>query len=135
MGKAAVALKESPQKEEKIVKIRKSNRPENYDFSKCGEPDGLTVTRAGKQKKAAKQLREVIAFAKQHKLSKITRVTFNKKITEFQKTVLQDSKHPDHTKNREKYPQIAKSVQEAYRIVDHYWGHLNQMKQVGVVGS
>ena len=129
MGKAA--LKEVAPQEEKIVKIRKSNRPEIYDFSKCG----LTVTRAGKQKKAAKQLREVIAFAKQHKLSKINRVSFNKKITEFQKTVLQDSKHPDHTKNREKYPQIAKSVQEAYRIVDHYWGHLGQMKQVGVVGS
>ena len=132
MGKAA--LKEAPQ-EEKVVKIRKSNRPENYDFSKCGEPDSLTVNRAGKQKKAAKQLREVVAFAKQHKLGKINRITFNKKITDFQKEVLQDNKHPDHAKSREQYPQIAKSVQEAHRIVDFYWGHLGQMKQVGVVGS
>jgi len=132
MGKAA--LKEAPQ-EEKVVKIRKSNRPENYDFSKCGEPDSLTVNRAGKQKKAAKQLREVITFAKQHKIGKISRLAFNKKITDFQKEVLQDSKHPKHQENREKYPQIAKSVQDATMIVNYYWGHLSQMKQVGVVGS
>ena len=132
MGKAA--LKEAPQ-EEKVVKIRKSNRPENYDFSKCGEPDSLTVNRAGKQKKAAKQLREVIAFAKEHKIGKINRLAFNKKITDFQKDVLQNSKHPQYLANREKYPQIAKSVQDATLIVNFYWGHLNQMKQVGVVGS
>ena len=132
MGKAA--LKEAPQ-EEKVIKIRKSNRPENYDFSKCGEPDSLTVNRAGKQKKAAKQLREVIAFAKEHKIGKINRLTFNKKITDFQKDVLQNSKHPQYQANREKYPQIAKSVQDATLIVNFYWGHLNQMKQVGVVGS
>ena len=132
MGKAA--LKEAPQ-EEKVIKIRKSNRPESYDFSKCGEPDGLTVTRAGKQKKAAKQLREVIAFAKEHKIGKINRLAFNKKITDFQKDVLQNSKHPQYQANREKYPQIAKSVQDATLIVNFYWGHLNQMKQVGVVGS
>jgi len=132
MGKAA--LKEAPQ-EEKVVKIRKSNRPENYDFSKCGEPDSLTVNRAGKQKKAAKQLREVIAFAKEHKIGKINRLAFNKKITDFQKDVLQNSKHPQYQANREKYPQIAKSVQDATLIVNFYWGHLNQMKQVGVVGS
>ena len=132
MGKAA--LKEAPQ-EEKVVKIRKSNRPENYVFSKCGEPDSLTVNRAGKQKKAAKQLREVIAFAKEHKIGKINRLAFNKKITDFQKDVLQNSKHPQYQANREKYPQIAKSVQDATLIVNFYWGHLNQMKQVGVVGS
>ena len=132
MGKAA--LKEAPQ-EEKVIKIRKSNRPENYDFSKCGEPDSLTVNRAGKQKKAAKQLREVIAFAKEHKIGKINRLAFNKKITDFQKDVLQNSKHPQYQANREKYPQIAKSVQDATLIVNFYWGHLNQMKQVGVVGS
>ena len=132
MGKAA--LKEAPQ-EEKVIKIRKSNRPENYDFSKCGEPDSLTVNRAGKQKKAAKQLREVIAFAKEHKIGKINRLAFNKKITDFQKDVLQNNKHPQYQANREKYPQIAKSVQDATLIVNFYWGHLNQMKQVGVVGS
>ena len=132
MGKAA--LKEAPQ-EEKVIKIRKSNRPENYDFSKCGEPDSLTVNRAGKQKKAAKQLREVITFAKEHKIGKINRLAFNKKITDFQKDVLQNSKHPQYQANREKYPQIAKSVQDATLIVNFYWGHLNQMKQVGVVGS
>ena len=132
MGKAA--LKEAPQ-EEKVIKIRKSNRPENYDFSKCGEPDSLTVNRAGKQKKAAKQLREVIAFAKEHKIGKINRLAFNKKITDFQKDVLQNSKHPQYQANREKYPQIAKSVQDATLIVNFYWGHLNQMKQGGVVGS
>ena len=132
MGKAA--LKEAPQ-EEKVVKIRKSNRPENYDFSKSGEPDSLTVNRAGKQKKAAKQLREVIALAKEHKIGKINRLAFNKKITDFQKDVLQNSKHPQYQANREKYPQIAKSVQDATLIVNFYWGHLNQMKQVGVVGS
>ena len=128
------ALKEAPQ-EEKVVKIRKSNRPENYDFSKCGEPDSLTVNRAGKQKKAAKQVREVIAFAKEHKIGKINRLAFNKKITDFQKDVLQNSKHPQYQANREKYPQIAKSVQDATMIVNYYWGHLSQMKQVGVVGS
>ena len=131
----ALKKEESPQPEKKVIKTRKSNRPENYDFSKCGDPDSLTVTRAGKQKKAAKQLREIVAFAKNNKVTKISRLKFNEKITTFQKEILQDSKHKQHQAEREKYPQIARSVQDAYRIVDHYWGHLGQMKQVGVVGS
>ncbi|HIG58752.1 MAG TPA: hypothetical protein EYQ21_05085 [Flavobacteriales bacterium] len=108
---------------------RKSNHPENYDFTKVGEVKTLTVTRNGKEKKLAKQCAEIIQFAKSNRITKIKRSVFLEKIS-----ILLDTKHPDRVKNVEKYPQLSKSVQTMAQVVNFYWSK-GTLKQIGVVGN
>ena len=106
-------------------KPRKSSYPEMYDFTKVGDVKTLMVTRAGKKKKVAKQLGELIQFIKNNRITKISRV----KLLEKLETLKKDEK------NKEKYPQLFKSVQTMTSVFNYYWKHLGQMKQIGVIGS
>ena len=96
------AVKEAPAngKVKTSVKTpRKSNHPENYDFTKVGDVKTLTVTRNGKQKKVAKQLNEIIQFVKSNRITKISRSKFIEKIS-----ILVDTQHPEQEEKNKSRP-------------------------------
>tara|TARA_R110002020_G_scaffold50132_1_gene141989 strand:+ start:245 stop:643 length:399 start_codon:yes stop_codon:yes gene_type:complete len=124
-----------PQKAAKIVKptdkptvapkVRKSNHPENYDFSKVGDLKTLTILKAGKQKKPAKQLVEILQYVKDNGIN-----TINRK--EFLDTL--ESVREQTTENKSKYPALNQSVQMMSAVVNHYWSK-GQLKLAGVSGD
>jgi hypothetical protein len=122
---AEVAKKASITGNGKVAKARKSNHPENYDFTKVGDLKTLTILKNGKEKKPAKQLTEILQFAKSNRITKINRKTFLDKLEHVRE---------QSEDNKKKYPALCKSVQKMAQVVNHYWS-VGQLKLAGVIGG
>tara|TARA_R110000803_G_scaffold111913_6_gene180343 strand:- start:847 stop:1278 length:432 start_codon:yes stop_codon:yes gene_type:complete len=128
MGIAKTLYKEIVRPEDKPAvapKARKSNHPESYNFSQVGDVKTLTILKAGKQKKPAKQLAEILQYAKDNGID-----TVNRK--EFLDTLEAVREQTDE--NKAKYPQLNGSVQTMAAVVNHYWS-VGQLKLAGVSGD
>ncbi len=103
---------------------RKSSHPVAYNFTGVGELKSLTITKNGKEKKPAKQLAEILKFAKDKKIKEMPRAEFLE---------LLGSVKEQTDENKKSYPQLCGSVQEMPAVVNHYWG-VGQLQLAGVVG-
>ncbi len=103
-------------------KGRKSKHPIVFDFTGVGDLTTLTILRAGKQKKPAKQLMEILKFAKDSRITKMSLQDFLAKM---------DKVREQTDDNKAKYPQLCGSVQTMTAVVNHYWS-VGQLALAGV---
>ena len=103
---------------------RKSNHPVNYNFTGVGELASLTINKNGKEKKPAKQLAEILKFAKDNKIEEMPRAKFLDVLGAVKEQT---------DENKAAYPQLCGSVQTMSAVVNHYWG-VGQLQLAGVTG-
>lgn len=113
------------------MNVKKSTRhPVKFDFSKVQAVDKLRVNRNGKDKALAKQLKELITYIKDCKITVISREDYYKKINLINSV---DTDKKQRATFKEKYPQLEKSVQTIQAVSNFYWVR-GDMKEIGVRG-
>lgn len=109
--------------------VRKSTKhPKGFDFTKVPAVEKLRINKNGKEKKVADQLKDLVKFVKDKKMTKISREDYYAAIN-----VINDDKTDKKLRLvfKEKYPSLEKSVQTIQAVSNYYWCN-GYMKQIGV---
>lgn len=113
------------------MNVRKSTKhPKEFDFTKVASVDKLRISRNGKDKALAKQLKELISFVKENKITVISREDYYKKINVINSEKTDKKLRATY---KTKYPQLEKSVQTIQAVSNFYWCR-GDMKEIGVMG-
>jgi len=108
--------------------VRKSTKhPKGFDFTKVPAVEKLRINKNGKEKKVAEQLKDIVKFVKDKKMTKISREDYYNAIN----VINTETDKKLRATFKEKYPSLEKSVQTVQAVSNYYWCN-GYMKQIGV---